>query len=78
MELILKSDNIDKLARIIALAQELGISIKKKGNTREKAAETLPPTGKVVSSNELLKIFGEAPDFPSAEEIRTKAWPSAW
>jgi hypothetical protein len=34
----------------------------------------LPP-GKKVSKNELFENFGSAPDFPSVEEIRDKAWP---
>jgi hypothetical protein len=37
----------------------------------------LPP-GKKVTANELLERFGEAPDFPTIEEIRAKAWPSKW
>ncbi len=48
--------------------------------TTETAAEKspAPPTGKIVSMNDLFEDFGAAPDFPSAEEIRTKAWPSKW
>ncbi|MFI5136535.1 MAG: hypothetical protein ACHQIM_01825 [Sphingobacteriales bacterium] len=38
----------------------------------------VPPPGKKVSVNELFENFGDAPDFPSIEEIRTKAWPSKW
>ena len=37
----------------------------------------LPPAKK-ISGKELLKHFGEAPDFPTQEEIRKKAWPSKW
>jgi hypothetical protein len=37
----------------------------------------LPP-GKKVSKNELFESFGLAPDFPSVDEIRDKAWPSKW
>jgi len=37
-----------------------------------------PPPGKEVSVNELFENFGAAPDFPSADEIRAKAWPSKW
>jgi hypothetical protein len=36
------------------------------------------PAGKKVSKNELFQTFGLAPDFPSVEEIRDKAWPSKW
>jgi hypothetical protein len=37
-----------------------------------------PPAGKKVSVSELLEDFGANPDFPSIDEIRTKAWPSKW
>lgn len=37
-----------------------------------------PPTGKKSTVSELLEDFGTAPDFPSVEEIRSKAWPSKW
>ncbi len=47
-------------------------------NGTEKSQRPTPPKGKVTSADELLKHFGEAPDFPSIEEIRTKAWPSKW
>jgi hypothetical protein len=36
------------------------------------------PKGKKTSANVLLEFFGAAPDFPSLEEIREKAWPSKW
>jgi hypothetical protein len=38
----------------------------------------LPPPGKKISGKQLLKHFGEAPNFPTQEEIRAKAWPSKW
>ena len=38
----------------------------------------VPPTGKVISMNNLFEDFGAAPDFSSIEEIRAKAWPSKW
>ncbi len=38
----------------------------------------IPPLGKKVAVDELFESFGMAPDFPSIEEIRTKAWPSKW
>lgn len=38
----------------------------------------VPPPGKEILVNELFENFGAAPDFPSAEEIRDKAWPSKW
>lgn len=37
-----------------------------------------PPVGKNTSINELFENFGDAPDFPSVEEIRHKAWSSKW
>ena len=36
------------------------------------------PTGKKTSKDELFENFGLAPDFPSIDEIRDKAWPSKW
>jgi hypothetical protein len=36
------------------------------------------PLGKKVKADELFESFGKAPDFPSVEEIRSKAWPSKW
>lgn len=46
----------------------------------DQATETraLPPQGKNISVNELFEDFGTAPDFPSVDEIRSKAWPSKW
>jgi len=38
----------------------------------------VPPVGKPVSLDELFKDFGAAPDFPSTDELRAKAWPSKW
>ena len=38
----------------------------------------LPPVGKKVGVNELLEDFGNAPDFPTIEEIRNQTWPSKW
>ncbi|MDB4920019.1 hypothetical protein [Mucilaginibacter sp.] len=37
-----------------------------------------PPVGKKISVNELFESFGAAPDFPSIDEIKDKAWPSKW
>lgn len=76
MELILKSDNSDKMAKILALANRLGISVIQKDIS--KTAKPIPPKGKVVSVNELVETFGKDPGFPSAEEIRTQAWRSSW
>ena len=45
---------------------------------RDKDSHPTPPPGKKVSATDLLENFGEAPDFPSIEEIRAKAWPSKW
>jgi hypothetical protein len=36
------------------------------------------PEGKKTSSAELLEYFGKAPDFPTQDEIRSKAWLSKW
>ena len=40
--------------------------------------QPLPPPGKKISGKQLLKHFGDVPDFPTQEEIRAKAWPSKW
>lgn len=37
-----------------------------------------PPIGKKVKVKELFESFGTAPDFPSTDEIRSKAWASKW
>ena len=47
------------------------------GNSTSKN-QPIPPAGKEVSVNKLFENFGTAPDFPSVEEIRTKAWNSKW
>jgi hypothetical protein len=46
----------------------------------DKAAETYAtlPAGKKVAISELFESFGMSPDFPSVEEIRSKAWPGKW
>ena len=41
-------------------------------------AHPLPPPGKKISVNELFENFGAAPEFPSTDEIRAKAWSSKW
>ncbi|HWZ16691.1 MAG TPA: hypothetical protein VNW95_15735 [Mucilaginibacter sp.] len=41
-------------------------------------AQPIPPPGKKVAVDELFENFGTAPDFPSGDEIRSKAWPSKW
>jgi hypothetical protein len=41
-------------------------------------AHPSPPPGKKIAISELFESFGAAPDFPSAEDIRSKAWPSKW
>ena len=38
----------------------------------------IPPAGNKINANELFENFGNAPDFPSVEEIRDKAWPAKW
>lgn len=75
MELILKSDNSSKMAKIVALARQLGINVIQRKSTSKLTKPTLP-IGQTISPAELLEAFGKAPDFPSAEEIRSKAWPS--
>jgi hypothetical protein len=42
----------------------------------KKNRQLLP--GKKVSLDELFSTFGSMPDFPTIEEIRTKAWPTKW
>ncbi|GAA3960747.1 hypothetical protein [Mucilaginibacter dorajii] len=37
-----------------------------------------PPEAKKINVKELFEDFGSAPDFPSVDEIRAKAWPSKW
>ncbi len=41
-------------------------------------ADRIPPTGKKIKIKELFENFGTAPDFPSIEEIRAKAWATKW
>jgi hypothetical protein len=41
-------------------------------------AHPTPPAGKKINVHELFESFGDAPDFPTIEEIRDKAWPSKW
>lgn len=77
MELILKSNNRDKMAKVMALANKLGISVEQKEGVSTNK-KPLPPMGKLVAVNELLQTFGKEPNFPKIEEIRSKAWPSSW
>jgi hypothetical protein len=47
----------------------------------EALAKTKPhplPEGKSVSLTKLFESFGAAPNFPSIEVIRSKAWPPKW
>ena len=44
----------------------------------DKNSHPMPPQGRKTSVNELFENFGANPDFPTTEEIRTKAWPSKW
>ena len=44
----------------------------------ENKSRPLPPPGKKIAVEELFENFGDAPDFPSIEEIRKAAWPSKW
>ena len=36
------------------------------------------PEGKRIAASELLEHFGQAADFPTIDEIRSKAWPAKW
>lgn len=47
-------------------------------NNKSENESPLPPIGKKVSVEELFETFGAASDFPTAEEIRSRAWPSKW
>ena len=47
-------------------------------NDPNENTHAIPPPGKSTSVSELFENFGAAPDFPSLEEIRSKAWPSKW
>ncbi|KAA8477485.1 hypothetical protein BDE36_3087 [Arcticibacter tournemirensis] len=77
MELILKTDNSIKMAKVMALAKKLGITVVQKDDTQKKIAP-VPPKGKTASVTDLLEAFGKDPDFPSTEQVRSKSWPSAW
>jgi len=44
----------------------------------DKTGRAIPPPGKKIAVEKLFESFGAAPDFPSIEEIRQKAWPSKW
>ncbi len=78
MELILKSESKGKIAQILALANKLGISVEQKEGGVDKKAKSAPPQGRTVSIDALLEDFGKATDFPTTDEIRSKAWPASW
>lgn len=78
MELILKSDNKNKMEQVLALARKLGITVSQKKESKAEKAMPIPPKGKKVSAEDLLLTFGEAADFPSTEEVRHRTWPSSW
>jgi len=48
------------------------------GKSTPDDTQPIPPLGKKVELSELFESFGAAPDFPSIEEIRAKAWHSKW
>lgn len=48
------------------------------GDSESLATRPSPPPGKKIPASELLETFGDDPGFPSAEELRSKAWPSKW
>ena len=58
--------------------KKVEVMIAEVANEDEVKFRPLPPPGKKVSGKQLLKYFGVAPDFPTQEEIRAKAWPSKW
>ncbi len=47
-------------------------------NDHRSDSHPTPPQGKKIAAEELFKDFGSAPDFPSIDEVRSKAWPSKW
>ena len=51
------------------------VELKDEVNTKQ---HTKPPVGKPVSLERLFEFFGADPNFPSAEELRSKAWPFKW
>ena len=57
--------------------KKVEITIVEIGDAISRTRYRLPP-GKKVSASELLEHFGQAPDFPSIDEIRAKAWPKKW
>ena len=75
MVLVLKTDNTDKMAMIIELANRLVISVKEIAQSEEKP---VLPKGKTVATKELLAAFGANSDFLSTEEIRAQTWSSPW
>jgi|GEM_PF-2862262 len=77
MELIVKSNNKSKLEKIMSLARELGVSVEHK-EEKTVSKKVVVPKGKVVSTNALLADFGKNPDFPTVDDVRSKAWPSSW
>lgn len=54
MELILKSDNSSKMAKVLALANKLGINIVQKDDSDQNVM-SVPPIGKIVPVSELFK-----------------------
>jgi len=46
--------------------------------SEENASIPVPPFAKKIEAKDLFESFGAAPDFPSIEEIKSKAWPSKW
>ncbi|WP_257667156.1 hypothetical protein [Parapedobacter tibetensis] len=60
----------------MALARELGIRVEQKEEPVTKTA--VVPKGKAVPASTLLESFGKGSDFPSTDEVRSKAWPSSW
>lgn len=75
MVLVLKTDNTEKMAMIIELANKLGISVKEIVQSKERP---VLPKGKTVATKELLVAFGTNSEFLSTEEIRAQTWSSPW
>lgn len=77
MEWVLKSDDNSSVEKVLSLARKLGVTVIERKDNPKKNAVT-PPKGVKKSPNELLEFFGQASDFPSTEEIRSKIWSSSW
>ncbi len=57
--------------------KKVEVSVVELSNDTEQV-RPLPPIGKKIKVEELFEAFGAAPDYPSSDDIRSKAWPSKW